>query len=133
MGRPGRYQIEAAIQSAHVVRRSTGEADWRAIVDLYGVLAAMVPSPVIAVNRAVALAQAGHADDALMALDELADHSRLAGYQPYWAARAELLVRAGRQSEAAAAYDRAIGLEPDPSVRAFLQAKRMALKLEEPS
>jgi RNA polymerase sigma-70 factor (ECF subfamily) len=133
MGRPGRYQIEAAIQSAHVVRRSTGQADWRAIVDLYGVLAAMVPSPVIAVNRAVALAQAGHADDALMALDELADHSRLAGYQPYWAARAELLVRAGRQSEAAAAYDRAIGLEPDPSVRAFLQAKRMALKLEEPS
>jgi RNA polymerase sigma-70 factor (ECF subfamily) len=128
MGRPGRYQIEAAIQSAHVVRRSTGQADWRAIVDLYGVLAAMVPSPVVAVNRAVAVAQAGHAGDALAALDELADDPRLADYQPYWAARAELLARAGKQAEAATAYDRAIGLEPDPSVRAFLQERRMAMK-----
>jgi RNA polymerase sigma-70 factor (ECF subfamily) len=92
--RPGRYQIEAAIQSAHVVRRSTGTADWKAIVDLYGVLASMVPSPVVAVNRAVALAQAGHAGHALAALDELADDPRLADYQPYWAARAEILVRA---------------------------------------
>jgi RNA polymerase sigma-70 factor (ECF subfamily) len=125
--RPGRYQIEAAIQSAHVVRRSTGTADWKAIVDLYGVLAAVVPSPVVAVNRAVALAQAGHAEDAHTALDELAHDPRLADYQPYWAARAEILVRAGRQAEAAAAYDRAIGLEPDPAVREFLLRRRGAM------
>ena len=86
------------------------------------------PSPVVAVNRAVAVAQAGHAGDALAALDELADDPRLADYQPYWAARAELLARAGKQAEAATAYDRAIGLEPDPSVRAFLQERRMAMK-----
>jgi RNA polymerase sigma-70 factor (ECF subfamily) len=128
MQRPGRYQVEAAIQSAHVVRRSTGQADWKAIVDLYGILASMIPSPVVAVNSAVALAQAGDADGALAVLDELGDDSRLADYQPYWAARAEILVRVGKKTEAAAAYDRAIGLEHDPSVRAFLQGKRMAMK-----
>jgi RNA polymerase sigma-70 factor (ECF subfamily) len=128
MQRPGRYQVEAAIQSAHVVRRSTGQADWKAIVDLYGILASMIPSPVVAVNSAVALAQAGDADGALAVLDELGDDSRLADYQPYWAARAEILVRVGKKIEAAAAYDRAIGLEHDPSVRAFLQGKRMAMK-----
>jgi len=128
MRRPGRYQIEAAIQSAHVVRRSQGQADWKAIVDLYGILASMVPSPVVALNRAVALAQAGHPDDALAVLDDLADDPRLADYQPYWAARAEILVRVGKKPEAEIAYERAIGLEHDPSVRAFLQGKRMVLK-----
>jgi RNA polymerase sigma-70 factor (ECF subfamily) len=128
MQRPGRYQVEGAIQSAHVVRRSTGRADCTAIVGLYGMLASLVPSPVVAVNRAVALAQAGHPDDALAALDELAGDPRLADYQPYWAARAEILVRAGKKAEAAAAYDRAIGLEPDPAVRDFLQRRRAAIK-----
>jgi RNA polymerase sigma-70 factor (ECF subfamily) len=80
------------------------------------------------VNRAVALAQAGHADGALAILDELGGDPRLADYQPYWAARAEILVRVGKRTEAAAAYDQAIGLEHDPSVRAFLQGKRMAMK-----
>jgi RNA polymerase sigma-70 factor (ECF subfamily) len=128
MHRPGRYQVEAAIQSAHVVRRSTGQADWQAIVDLYGILASMALSPVVAVNRAVALAQAGHAGDALAALDELTGDPRLADYQPYWAARAEILVRAGKKPEAAAAYDRAIGLEHDPAVREFLQRRRAAIE-----
>jgi RNA polymerase sigma-70 factor (ECF subfamily) len=128
MQRPGRYQVEAAIQSAHVVRRSTGHADWAAIVGLYGILASMVPSPVVAVNRAVALAQAGDADGALAALDELTGDSRLADYQPYWAARAEILVRVGEKAEAAAAYDRAIGLEHDPAVRDFLQRRRAAIE-----
>jgi RNA polymerase sigma-70 factor (ECF subfamily) len=128
MRRPGRYQVEAAIQSAHVVRRSTGHADWAAIVGLYGILASMVPSPVVAVNRAVALAQAGDAEDALAALDELTGDPRLADYQPYWAARAEILVRVGKKDEAVAAFDRAIGLEPDPAVRDFLQRRRAAVK-----
>jgi len=128
MRRPGRYQVEAAIQSAHVVRRSTGQADWAAIVGLYEILASMIPSPVVAVNRAVALAQAGDADNALAALDELTGDPRLADYQPYWAARAEILVRVGKKAEAVAAYDRAIGLEPDPAVRDFLQRRRAAVK-----
>jgi RNA polymerase sigma-70 factor (ECF subfamily) len=88
----------------------------------------MVPSPVVAVNRAVALAQAGDAEDALAALDELTGDPRLADYQPYWAARAEILVRVGKKAEAVAAYDRAIGLEPDPAVRDFLQRRRAAVK-----
>jgi RNA polymerase sigma-70 factor (ECF subfamily) len=128
MQRPGRYQVEAAIQSAHVVRRSTGHADWAAIVGLYRILASMVPSPVVAVNRAVAFAQAGDADGALAALDELTGDPRLADYQPYWAARAEILVRVAKKAQAAAAYDRAIGLEPDPAVRDFLQRRRAAIK-----
>jgi RNA polymerase sigma-70 factor (ECF subfamily) len=128
MERPGRYQVEAAIQSAHVVRGRTGQADWQAIVDLYGILASMVPSPVVAVNRAVALAQAGDAEDALAALDELTGDPRLADYQPYWAARAEILVRVGKTADAVAAYDRAIGLEPDQAVRDFLQRRRAAIK-----
>jgi RNA polymerase sigma-70 factor (ECF subfamily) len=128
MQRPGRYQVEAAIQSAHVVRRGTGHADWAAIVGLYGILASMVPSPVVAVNRAVALAQAGDADGALAALDELTGDPRLADYQPYWAARAEILVRVAKKAQAAAAYDRAIGLEPDPAVRDFLQRRRAAIE-----
>jgi RNA polymerase sigma-70 factor (ECF subfamily) len=88
----------------------------------------MIPSPVVAVNSAVALAQAGDADGALAVLDELGDDSRLADYQPYWAARAEILVRVGKRTEAAAAYDRAIGLEPDPAVRDFLQRRRAAIE-----
>jgi RNA polymerase sigma-70 factor (ECF subfamily) len=88
----------------------------------------MVPSPVVAVNRAVALAQAGDADGALAALDELTGDPRLADYQPYWAARAEILVRVAKKAQAAAAYDRAIGLEPDPAVRDFLQRRRAAIE-----
>jgi RNA polymerase sigma-70 factor (ECF subfamily) len=88
----------------------------------------MVPSPVVAVNRAVALAQAGDADGALAALDELTGDLRLADYQPYWAARAEILVRVAKKAQAAAAYDRAIGLEPDPAVRDFLQRRRAAIE-----
>jgi RNA polymerase sigma-70 factor (ECF subfamily) len=129
----GRYQIEAAIQSAHVVRRSKQHADWNAIVVLYGMLMAIAPTPVVAINRAVALAEAVDAEAGLAVLDEIGDDPRLAEYQPYWAARAEILVRAGRHADAAAAYDRAIGLEPDPSVRAFLQAKRIALERKESS
>lgn len=123
-GRIGRYQLEAAIQSAHVVRRRTGSADWPAIVALYDVLASLTASPVVAVNRAVALAETEGPDAGLAALDALAGDPRLAEYQPWWAARAGLLARAGRTAEAAEAYARAIGLEPDPAVRNFLARRR---------
>ncbi|MBN8944441.1 MAG: RNA polymerase subunit sigma-70 [Rhizobiales bacterium] len=123
----GRYQLEAAIQSAHAVRRRSGCADWRAIEGLYDALGAITGSPVVAVNRAVALAETAGAAAGLAALDEAARDARLDDYQPYWAARAGLLARAGDGAAADGAYERAIGLETDPAVRRFLQERRAAL------
>ena len=120
----GRYQLEAAVQSAHVVRRLTGRADWVAIEKLYDALMVLTGSPVVAVNRAVAIAETRGARAALEALDALAGDRRLAAYQPYWAARAGLLERAGDSVAADEAYARAIELEVDPAVRRFLQARR---------
>lgn len=125
---PGRYQLEAAVQSAHCVRRRGGRTDWEAIVTLYEALHALTGSPVAALNRAVALAQAGAVQEGLAALRALAADARLAEYQPYWAARAELLARSGARGEALAAYQQAIGLERDPAVRRFLQRRCAALR-----
>jgi len=122
----GRYQLEAAVQSAHVVRRVTGRADWHAIEGIYGVLLAMTGSPVVAINRAVAVAETRGAAAGLEALDALSDDPRLVAYQPYWAARAGLLARKGDVDAADDAYARAIGLERDPAVRSFLQRQRRA-------
>jgi len=121
MGRHGRFQLEAAVQSAHAARRHRGSTDWAAIVQLYDALFAMTGSVVVAINRAVALAEVHGVKRALAALDALQDDARLAQYQPYWAARAALLARSGNSAAAADAYQRAIGLESDPAVRAFLQ------------
>ena len=123
---PGRFQLEAAVQSAHVARLRTGHSNWPAIVQLYDALAMLTGSPVVAINRAVALAEAAGAAVGLSELDVLADDPRLADYQPYWAARAGLLAAAARSEEARAAYKRAIGLEADPAVRRFL-TKRLAV------
>jgi len=123
----GRYQLEAAVQSAHVIRRRTGQADWAAIVQLYDALAALTGSPVVAINRAVALAETQGAAAGLAALDTIGHDARLLDYQPYWAARAGLLARTGAAQSADAAYQRAIGLEADPAVRRFLQQRRDAL------
>jgi RNA polymerase sigma-70 factor (ECF subfamily) len=122
-----RYQLEAAVQSAHVVRRLTGQSDWAAIERLYDALAAIIDSPVVAINRAIAIAQTRGPAAGLATLDALADDARLADYQPYWAARAGLLARAGDRAAAEEAYDRAIGLEADPAVRNFLQQRRAEL------
>jgi len=124
----GRYQLEAAVQSAHVVRRRSGRSDWEAIEQIYGVLFAMTNSPVVAINRAVAMAETRGAAAGLDALDALSGEARLADYQPYWAARAELLARTGEREAADAAYERAIGLETDPAVRRFLQRRRSVLR-----
>lgn len=127
MGVVGRYQLEAAVQSAHVVRRLTGAADWQAIVRLYDALLAITGSPVVAVNRAVAVAETRGPAAGLALLDALAGDARLAGFQSWWAARAGLLARAGQNGEARQAYQRAIGLEPDHAVRRFLQERQAAL------
>jgi RNA polymerase sigma-70 factor (ECF subfamily) len=127
MGVVGRFQLEAAVQSAHGVRRQTGRSDWAAIVRLYDALETLTGSPVVAINRSVAVAEIQGAASGLAELDRLADDPRLADYQPYWAARAGLLARMGSAADAAAAYRRAIGLEADPAVRRFLQGRLAAL------
>ncbi len=125
LGTIGRFQIEAAIQSVHAARRNTGRTDWAAILQFYDVLATMVASPVVAVNRAVAIGEVHGSSHGLAALDQIARGNKsLADYQPYWAARAELLARDGRDAEAADAFDRAIGLECDPALRSYLRARR---------
>lgn len=128
MGAVGHYQLEAAVQSAHVVRRRTGRADWSAIERFYDALAAMTGSPVVAINRAIAIAETRSSAAGLAALDALADDARLAEYQPYWAARAGLLARMGEVEAAEQAYQRAIGLEADPAVRRFLQRHQAQLR-----
>lgn len=126
-----RYQLEAAIQSAHVVRRRSGATDWAAIEKLYDGLCAITGSPVAAVNRAIAIAETRGPAAALASLPPLDLHPRLAEYQPYWAARAELSSRLGDIAAAREAYDQAIGLEADPAVRRFLQNRRaIATKLQ---
>jgi len=132
IGAPARFQLEAALQSAHNVRR-TGEAvHWAAVVDLYDALIALDASPVIQVNRAIALSKVAlskveGALSGLQALDAIATDARLRDYQPYWAARADLLARSGDAGSAREAYERAIGLERDPAVRRFLQERAAAL------
>jgi len=127
-GRLGRFQLEAAVQSVHAARRTTGRTDWGAILELYDGLLQLTHSPVVAVNRAVALSETAGPATGLARLDELAQHPRLAVYQPYWAARAELLARLGRRASADAAYAQAILLEPDTAVRRFLEQRRLRMR-----
>jgi predicted RNA polymerase sigma factor len=127
MGSVGRYQLEGALQSAHVHRRRTGQSNWPAVVQLYDALLTLSGSPVVAINRALAIAELHGADAALRAMEGIAVDPRLAEYQPYWAARAELLTRIGANAEACRSYEIAIGLERDAAVRRFLQRRRTAL------
>lgn len=126
-GPSGRYQIEAAIQSAHVARRVTGIGNWPIVVQLYDHLLAITGSPVVLLNRAVAVAEVDGPKAALAALAPLATDKRMQGYQPYWAARAHLLARAGQRSEATEAFSVAIGLTTDEAVRAYLRAQQRRL------
>ncbi|MGN6520704.1 MAG: RNA polymerase sigma factor [Dokdonella sp.] len=125
--RIGRFQLEAALQSAHVERRRHGRDNAAAILQLHDALAALAPSPVAAINRALALADVRGPGAGLAALPDPAADARVAGYQPYWAARADLLVRSGDHAGAQAAYGTAIALETDEAVRRFLRARCAAL------
>ena len=127
LGSVGRYQLEAALQSAHVYRCRTGETNWAPVVQLYDALLALAGSPVVAINRAVAIAELHGTTAGLAALEEAAADTRLIEYQPYWAARAELLAKSGAHGEARQAYEMAIGLERDPAVRRFLQQRQGTL------
>jgi len=126
-GAIGRYQLEAAVQSAHVERCRTGRPNWEPVLQLYDALFALTNSPVVAINRALCIAELNGPAAALKALPDPSEDTRLAQYQPWWAARAELLARTGAICEARHAYEIAIGLESDPSVRGFLKERREAL------
>jgi len=124
-GTAGRFQLEAAIQSAHAHRAVSGVTDWEAIALLYEGLVRLAPTIGAQVGRAGALGEARGASAGLAALDALPTEA-VAGYQPCWALRAYLLAALGRAAEASRAYARAIDLSRDPAVRTFLAAKEVA-------
>ena len=127
LGAIGRYQLEAALQSAHVDRIRGGRRNWGAVVELYDGLMALSGSPVVAINRAVAIGELKGAQVGLDALPTVASDARLADYQPFWASRAQLLAQVGEVDEAREAYEFAIGLERDPAVQRFLRGRQLAL------
>jgi predicted RNA polymerase sigma factor len=127
LGPVGRFQLEAALQSAHVYRCRTGNANWQEVAELYDALFALTESPVVAINRSLAMAETQGPAAALAAMPDSAD-ARLTSYQPYWAARAELLAKTGAHKDAWDAYEIAIGLERDPAVRSFLQKRQSERK-----
>ncbi|MEV5828825.1 DUF6596 domain-containing protein [Spirillospora sp. NPDC052242] len=109
-GPPGPYGVQAAIAALHDEAPDVASTDWPQIVALYDVLHALTPSPVVALNRAAAVAMRDGPEAGLALLDGLAGEPRLRGYHPYAAARADLLRRLGRLPESAAAYREALGL-----------------------
>jgi predicted RNA polymerase sigma factor len=127
LGSIGRYQLEAALQSAHAYRCRSGQNNWAEVLQLYDALFAIAVSPVVAINRALAVAEVHGAAAGLDTLQEVGTDPRIAEYQPYWAARADLLTRSGAHAVAHEAYEIAIGLERDPAVRRFLQQRQAAL------
>jgi RNA polymerase sigma-70 factor (ECF subfamily) len=124
MARPGPYQVQAAIAALHDTAPTPGDTDWREIAALYGRLADLAPSPVIELNRAVAVAMADGPAAGLALVDALAADERLSGYGYFHAARADLLRRLGRRAEAAAAYRAALARTGNQVERAFL-ARRL--------
>ena len=121
--RAGRFQLEAAIQSVHAERARNGQTEWNAIVLFYEQLIRISPTLGTRTGYAAAVAEAKGPEAGLAVLDAM-DSQSISIYQPYWAVRAHLLQRLGKTSEAADAFDRAIGLAEDPAVRQFLLQRR---------
>jgi RNA polymerase sigma-70 factor, ECF subfamily len=125
-GQPGPYQIQAAINAVHTVAPSFDSTDWRAILTLYDQQYALTPTPIVALNRAVALAEVRGPAAGLAAVDDIRSSS-LDSYYLLHAARADLLRRLGRDAEAAAAYATARALTANPVEQAFLDAQCAAI------
>jgi RNA polymerase sigma-70 factor (ECF subfamily) len=119
---PGRYQILAAINAVHTSARDARDTDWSQVVALYDRLVRIDPSPIVALNRAIAVAELDGPEVALAAVDRLED--TLAGYHAYHATRADLLRRLGRRQKASAAYDKAIELAGNTAETAYLKRRR---------
>jgi predicted RNA polymerase sigma factor len=122
-GRAGRFQLEAAIQSVHAERARSGRTAWPAIMLFYEQLIRISPALGTQTGYAAAIAESKGPKAGLAVLDEI-DVEAVSAYQPYWAVRAHLLQRLGKTSEAADAFERAIGLTEDPAVRQFLLQRR---------
>jgi RNA polymerase sigma-70 factor (ECF subfamily) len=122
-GRVGRFQLEAAIQSVHAERARSGRTEWAAITLFYERLIRISPTVGTRTGYAAAVGEARGPEAGLAVLDGI-DLDADSNYQPYWAVRAHLLQRLGKTSEAAHAFDRAIGLAEDPAVRQFLLQRR---------
>jgi RNA polymerase sigma-70 factor (ECF subfamily) len=120
---PGPYQIQAAINAVHSDAPTAAATDWPQILELYNQLLAIAPSPIVALNRAVAVAEVAGPNAALA----LVDNIDLAGYYLFHAIRADLLRRLDRKAEAALAYEAAIARAENAAERAFLQRNRRAL------
>ncbi len=119
---PGRYQILAAINAVHTYARDVRDTDWSQIVALYNQLIRVDPSPIVALNRAIAVAELDGPEVALAAIDRLEE--KLAGYHAYHATRADLLRRLGRSQESRTAYDKAIELAGNTAEIAYLTRRR---------
>jgi RNA polymerase sigma-70 factor (ECF subfamily) len=124
-GRAGPYQLQAAIAACHADAPDVADTDWAQIASLYELLAEVMPSPVVALNQAVAIAMARGLDAGLAVIDELEASGELAGYHLLYATRADLLRRLGRSGEAAGAYRQALELAGSDAERRFLR-KRLA-------
>ncbi len=123
---PGRYQILAAINAVHTSARDIRDTDWSQVVALYDQLVRLDPSPIVALNRAIAVAELDGPEVALAAVDRLA--AEMAGYHAYHATRADLLRRLGRSQQSRAAYDRAIELAGNSAEIAYLARRRDQLR-----
>ncbi|HYN96799.1 MAG TPA: DUF6596 domain-containing protein [Pilimelia sp.] len=132
-GPPGPYGVQAAIAALHNEAADVATTDWPQIVALYDVLLALAPSPVVAVNRAAALAMRDGPRAGLALLDELAGEPLLDGYHPYWVARAHLLHRADQPTEAAAAYRRALDLAGTEPERDLMRRQLAAVEQPDPA
>ena len=124
-GEPGPYQVQAAIAACHATAATAAETDWHEIAGLYRELVRMVPTPIVELNRAVAVAMADGPDAGLALVDALAADARLRSYHLLPATRADLLRRLGRRDEAAAEYEHALALTSSETERRYL-AQRLA-------
>jgi RNA polymerase sigma-70 factor, ECF subfamily len=123
MGRPGRYQVHAAIAAVHAEAKSANETDWAQIALLYRELHKFEPTPVVELNAAVAVSYAASPDRGLAILDEIDRSGALSSYAPLFIARADLLSRLGREEEARREYERALPLAENEQVRRFIEKR----------
>jgi RNA polymerase sigma-70 factor (ECF subfamily) len=132
LGRMGRFQIEAAIQSVHCARATSGDVDWRALLTLHAALLSIAPTLGARVAYAAALGRVDGAHAGLSALDAIHDEAAQR-FQPAWATRAHLLAEARRTEDALRAYDRAISLTTDVGARRYLEGRRARLVSSSPA